>query len=271
MSACQANPLTQFVTKGEQHPGFIHRFSHENSNQHQLHINAPEGVFLYGQDVAAGNRFMGGIHQGPAPITTAVPVVPPVQQQQQLHHQQVQREQQALHQSSGNGSWLSQFHSMKIEDPLEFSQDYKKMYSSYEKSTAPMVRFPMTTYQPNYNMISRDVTKREVPGEKQDAFAAEFNALEKELEDVEKKRPIFDQEQEEFQKLANEIVDSCSTSPSTKLRSSKFMGLMKGIGEGSVTLNKQKSKHATELHSPYTEQRVGNEYFPVKDSTLHYE
>ncbi|GAV52351.1 hypothetical protein ZYGR_0AG03420 [Zygosaccharomyces rouxii] len=271
MSTCQVNPLTQFVTKGEQHHGFMHRLPQQSSDQHQLHVSAPEDVFLYGQDVTAGNQFMGGMHQGPVPMTAAVPIVPAVQQQQQRHYQQEPKGQQVLHQSSGNASWLSQFNSMKIEDPLEFSQDYKKMYSSYERSTTPMVRLPMASYRPNYSTLSKNFTKQEVSTENQDLFAAEFEALEKELEDVENKRPILDQEQKEFQKIANEIVDSCSPSPSTKLRNSKFMGLMKGVGEGSVTLNKQESQQATELHSPQTGQRVGNEYFPVKNDTLHYE
>lgn len=148
---------------------------------------------------------------------------------------------------------------MRIDDPLEFSSDYKKMYSAYERPS-PIMRLPLTANsRQNYNFIPRD---------SHDVFTPEFEAVEKELEESEPaSRTNLDSEQKEFQKIANEIVESCSSSP--KLSSSKFMGLMKGIGEGSVTLNKQHSPLATELHSPLTGQRVGNEYFPVMDHTLH--
>lgn len=273
MSTCQVNPLTQFVNKGEQHHGFIHRLAHQNSNQHQLQVNAPEEAFLCGKEISTSNRFMSGTRQVPAPMTAAVPIIPAVKQQQEQHYQLEPkiREQQALHQNSVNTGWILQFHSMSIEDPLEFSQEYKRMYSSYERSTAPTLRFPMTSHRPNCGAIPGNLTKQEVSTKDEDRFTAEFEALENELEDVENRRPIFDQEQEEFQKIASEIVDSCSPSPSKKLRNSKFIGLMKDIGEGSVTLNKQDSQHANELHSPHTGQRVGNEYFPIENSTLHYD
>lgn len=276
MSTCQVNPLTQFVTKGDQNHGFMHRLGPQNNEQHQLHVKAaPEDVFLYGQDINTGNRFMGGMHSGATPMTAAVPILPMGQQQEP-------REQRAMHQDSGNSSWLSQFHSMRIEDPLEFSQDYKKMYSSYEKSSAttttttPMVRFPMASCRPTYGTtFSRDLNQQkqhqEISPDNQGAFTAEFEALEKELQEVENKQPMFDQEQKEFQQIANEIVTSCSPSPSKKLWNSKFMGLMRGIGEGAVTLNKEKSQKANELHSPQTGERIGNEYFPIRDNTLHYE
>lgn len=267
MSACQANPLTQFISKGEQHPRYVHKLGHENSSNHFVpHLTAPDDAFLYGQDVTAGNRFMSGMYPGPTPMTAAVQGLPKIQQQPETQRHLMGQN------SSNNTSWLSQFHSMKIEDPLEFPQDYKKMYSAYDRQT-PMIRFPMTACRPSYNHPPRDVSKEQGPRECKDVFTSEFEALERELEEVENKRmPAFDQEQVEFQKIANDIVESCSSGqPATKLRSSKFMGLMKGISEGSVTLNKEESENATELHSPYTGQRVGNEYFPVEDHTLHYE
>ncbi|AQZ11276.1 PEX21 (YGR239C) and PEX18 (YHR160C) [Zygosaccharomyces parabailii] len=265
MSSCQVNPLSQFAAKGDQHPRFVHRL-HQDGPAHEVQSAHAENVFLYGQDATVGNRFMNlqqSAHSTPLQHTVGSPFYQqqqPQPQQPQIAHHVPHYVQQPLSQSqNGSTSWLSQFHSMRIDDPLEVSSDYKKMYSAYERSN-PMVRLPIApNCRQNYNFIPRDT---------QDIFTPEFEALEKELEESEAAaRPHLDQEQQEFQKIANEIVESCSSSP--KLSSSKFMGLMKGIGEGSVTLNKQKSPLATELHSPLTGQRVGNEYFPVVDHTLH--
>lgn len=92
--------------------------------------------------------------------------------------------------------------------------------------------------------------------------------------------PALDDEQAKFQQAASEIYARLSPGPQTppemeaklhnpKLQNSKFLGLMRRISDGVVTLqNDQNSQKYTQLYSPTTGEVVGNEYFPVVDAIL---
>lgn len=131
MSSCQVNPLSQFAAKGDQHPRFVHRL-HQDGPAHEVQSAQAENAFLYGQDATVGNRFLNlqqSAHATPLQHTVGGPFHQQQQQQQpqQSVHHVPHYVQQPLSQSQNSStSWLSQFHSMRIDDPLEFSSDYKK-------------------------------------------------------------------------------------------------------------------------------------------------
>lgn len=280
-AACQTNPLQQLIAKGDQvHTrSFASSFSHESSRQQQQqqqqHVSA-EHFFLNNDSphLNIGNRFL------------------QVQQSTQLAPSESRG-------SNVDNSWLNQFSSMKVEDPSEFSKEYKSLYANYEsqQQRSPMsatlqrtmYHQPMNSY---FNVAERSALQTRSDNAVTDTyFNTEFDTLERELEespedcvgDLSRRSSNsrtttynLDNEQLEFQQIANSIVDSCSVSNSpspvsSKLSGSKFMGLMRGISDGSITLKKRndhddENQRATEFHSPITGELVGNEYFPVFDN-----
>lgn len=280
-ASCHTNPLQQLIAKGDQaHTrSFASNFSHESATrQQQQHLSA-ENFFLNNDSshVSMGNRFL------------------------QVQHATQLSPLESKESNVGN-SWLNQFSSMKVEDPLEFSKEYKNLYSNYESQQQrtpmspalqrTMYHQPMNSY---FNAAERSTFQTRSDNAVMDTyFNTEFDTLEKELEESSEDRVRdlsrrssntrttthnLDNEQLEFQQIANGIVDSFSSvsnsnSPSpvsSKLSGSKFMGLMRGISEGSITLKKrndhdEEGQRATELHSPITGELVGNEYFPVFDN-----
>lgn len=273
-ASCHTNPLQQLVSKGDQARtrSFASSFSHESAirqqQQQQQHLSA-ENFFLNNDSshVGMGNRFL------------------------QVQHATQLSPLEGKESNVGN-SWLNQFSAMKVEDPLEFSREYKNLYSNYESQQQrtpmsptlqrTMYHQPMNSY---FNTAERSTFQTRSDSAVMDTyFNTEFDTLEKELEESSEDRARdlstthnLDNEQLEFQQIANGIVDSFSSvskSPSpvsSKLSGSKFMGLMRGISEGSITLKKrndhdEEGQRATELHSPITGELVGNEYFPVFDN-----
>lgn len=107
-------------------------------------------------------------------------------------------------------------------------------------------------------------------------FDLEFKTVEDELNKTINDQVMNDNDEEqlEFQRLASGIVESCTpvrtpgtpgTPVGNKLSSSKFIGLMKRISDGVVTMKENK----TELFSPENGEIVGNEYFPIQDKTVN--
>lgn len=106
-------------------------------------------------------------------------------------------------------------------------------------------------------------------------FQDEFNELEKELSElemdscIESTNPnVFNEEKDKFQEVANDIYNlstiNDTTSPSIsnpKLANSKFIKLMKLIGNGSVNLNENNN----ELRSVSNNGLVGNRYVSIPD------
>lgn len=127
-----------------------------------------------------------------------------------------------------------------------------------------------------------DQTQQQQQGSIDSYFDLEFNQVERELSQVERDisqpvpvGPNWNKEQVEFQKIATDIVRVCTPDEpvlhnapmnrtgglKTKLATSKFMGLMKRVSEGSVSIRNTER----ELFTPETGEVEGNEYFPVLD------
>ncbi|CCK72425.1 Pex21p KNAG_0K00570 [Huiozyma naganishii CBS 8797] len=209
--------------------------------------------------------------------------------------------------SSHSETWINQFSAMKVEDPLEASLEYKRLYKNYERqmgngyrrfnSSSPDLKpqfvspvgqriqksrllkrggtVPLSGSRASpYGTIQTHSTTTHTPTDA--LLEAEFNTLEQELmeqdlatpETRETSNPAFTGEQRELQEIASSIVDACSPpltplardSPvQSKLASSKFMGLMKRVSDGDVTVKPAQR----ELFTPGTGDRVGSEYFQV--------
>lgn len=254
-ASCQSNPLQQFVTKGDSAQGRGFGFSSHQQRPAELPTRSVEYSFLHGQETASrgGNLFLGV--QQPAPLSPT---------------------------ETSSKNWVNQFSSMKLEDPLSFDSDYKKNYANYESQQMQQTRQRISNMSPTlqrtmyYQPVNSYFRSSAVEvAETSDArFDEEFQSLEMELQnenlEAHNESVGFDSEQVEFQRIASEIVESCSRpshSPSpvsSKLYSSKFMTLMRNVSEGSVTLNRGNSTHSTEFHSSEGEV-VGNEFSPVMD------
>ncbi|CAI6517210.1 AEL_HP2_G0021250.mRNA.1.CDS.1 [Saccharomyces cerevisiae] len=92
-----------------------------------------------------------------------------------------------------SSDWVPQFSSMKIDDPLEFSSEYKRLYSNYEsqqrlnssRQHLPfkncMIRKTSCTYPPQKTLRQQRQGNRDNPT---DAFQfdAEFQVLEREIQ-----------------------------------------------------------------------------------------
>lgn len=211
--------------------------------------------------------------------------------------------------------WLNQFSAMKVRDPLEFNDEYKKLYEKYagsggvvspesiqmQSSSTHMNQRPLLNRQHQSGFLpshpqhapqqqwNRSVPLSAPPLEATDGsidsyFDLEFTNIEaelhqRELQDHQRQQQDklnndnrMNFEQAEFQKVATDIVRSCTpdvpaspTVPTSQLHSkfasSKFMGLMRKVSDGVVTIKKTER----ELFTPETGEVVGNEYFPVLD------
>lgn len=253
--SCQINPLQQFVAKGDQIDNleFGRRFAQQDRHtQQQLRAGPVEHSFLNGQQSESllGNRFM--------EVQQPTPVVPT---------------------ENGSSAWLNQFSGMKLEDPLEFDNEYKRLYAGYQSQqshTIPrnVARISPSLHRSIYRQPQAPVLRKPVTSSADGHFEKAFEALERELQEdadeMMEEDGFVDNEQYEFRRIASDIVDSCSSnsgSPSpvsSKLSGSKFMSLMRGISGGLVTLNKNSGVRANELCAP-DGTVIGNRYTPVND------
>lgn len=314
--SCHVNPLQQLNSKNNLQFDNQHHttFSHISSN-----VGSSSGY--HAKETAFMNQGQNGMpqnilhhHQGPLSPMGQGPLSPMSNgsSSRQLGHTQSNI-------SDVSDEWLNQFSSMKVHDPLEFSNDYKRLYESYIRNSTMGTPTPARSRQPiqqqqqqqtnthvNYRpLLSRDHQSGYFPsyrtaqpiasqwttnaplsapefettngqGSIDSYFDLEFNNVENELQKQETESTSQEQmnfEQVEFQKHAKDIVRSCTpdvpASPDlttssqlhSKFASSKFMGLMRKVSDGVVTIKKTER----ELFTPETGEVVGNEYFPVLD------
>ncbi|QLG73021.1 hypothetical protein HG535_0E01050 [Zygotorulaspora mrakii] len=279
MSAtCRTNPLQQLLGKSDQNSRFQGPQAGSASQQFRQDYNG-------GSSEAAERHFFNHRENqnGFLNLQHPAPMLPPMGSVRKEHFKE---------------DWVQQFSAVSVKDPLEFCRDYQDSYKNYEsRQFAPHNQYRglangdrhINMYRPTIDGHFGTLARKEDQLVNSIAFDKEFNNLEKELLGGDKSFDNFevydnddnyndseayrlDDEQIEFQKIANDIVDSCasiSKSPSpvsSKLSGSKFMGLMRGISEGSITLKKG-NESATGFHSPQNGETVGNEYFPVLDRT----
>ncbi|QLQ77858.1 hypothetical protein HG537_0A01050 [Torulaspora globosa] len=260
-ASCQVNPLQQFVSKGDAAQGRGFGFPAQQRALEQQPVST-EHSFLHEQERALRSGNMFSTVQKPASLPS-------------------------LEASTGavSSSWVNQFSSMKLEDPLSFDSDYRKHYANYESQQLQESRQRLSNMSPTlgrtmyYQPVNSYFRPAPVGGQSlaetsESRLDEEFQSLEAELLNEtlgsQDENVAFDEEQVEFQRIAGEIVESCSRtshSPSpvsSKLYSSKFMTLMRNVSEGSVTLSRGNSTHSAEFHSSDGEV-IGNEFSPVAD------
>lgn len=194
-----------------------------------------------------------------------------------------------------SSNWVPQFSSMRIDDPLEFSSEYKRLYSNYESQQRQnssrqhfpfpncMVRKTSCAYPPQKTLRQQRQGNRD-NSTNAFKFDAEFQNLEKEIQEVRYEPTInqdekwLDQDQLELQRIATDIVKCCTPPPSStfptstlssvesKLSESKFLQLMRDISTGDVTLKKKADGNsASELFSSNNGELVGNRHICVQD------
>ncbi|SCU99974.1 LAMI_0G02058g1_1 [Lachancea mirantina] len=183
--------------------------------------------------------------------------------------------------ATAGDSWTRQFAAMQIEDRLGFSSEYMRLYEDYEKPQRNMrasfgstigAQRPMAALG---NLHQQTVNYAEIDAE-MELLEREF--LETDLSTVDvvqnEDHTSFDagapdEEQTRFQMAAAEVrgcLESHQENP--KFQQSQFLGLMRKISDGVVTLQKTDQSHEnyTTLYSPTTGETIGSEYFPVQDA-----
>lgn len=204
--------------------------------------------------------------------------------------------------AGASDTWVRQFSSMQLDDPLAFSNEYKNFYDSYERQQQQRpVETRMSTRELPRGMLERRnlvLPAMSLPPRNMDGyFDEEFDNVEKELQDEAARAtsPLepsemdvdvsvtLDEEQQKFQQAASDIYSCLASRPSattgfsssnnfqmeSKMQRSKFLGLMRSISDGVVTLKKNDGHDNAynELYSPTTGEVVGNEYFHVQEGT----
>ncbi|EJS43590.1 pex21p [Saccharomyces arboricola H-6] len=192
-----------------------------------------------------------------------------------------------------SSNWIPQFSSMTVNDPLEFSSEYKKLYSNYESQpyqSSSSQHFPMVRKTIS-NFSQRNILRPHRQGNRSSPmeafqFDTEFQHLENEIQEV-RYEPLtqedekwLDQHQLELQRIATDIVKCCTPPPSStsststassvdsKLSESKFIQLMRGISSGDVTLKKEANgDSASELFSLSNGELVGNKHISIRDQS----
>ncbi|AGO11628.1 AaceriADL151Wp [[Ashbya] aceris (nom. inval.)] len=179
--------------------------------------------------------------------------------------------------------WVRQFSSIQVEDPLAFSTEYQRAYATYEQRQAPRPAARVMGYGGSMFMPAmaqqqafqqQAVQHQAVPVAQQEAeldryLEHEFDAIEGELAQPEVPEalsaPLLDNEQLGFQESAKAIYATLSAPMhKEKFGASQFMGLMRQVSTGDVTLSKTEGGY-TGLHMTAGGEAVGTEYLAVAD------
>ncbi|CEP62164.1 Pex21p LALA0_S04e09296g [Lachancea lanzarotensis] len=277
MSACQPTALARLVSKTDQFPAATKALQTSN-----FHSSASRSRPLESADFE--KNFRSSRYSEPPSGSHVIQGMPPLQAQPI---------------AQDVGSWSDEFSRMQIRDPLSFTNEYQQLYKQYENppqqhNNQPLasqnspfaLQQPIPVYRPAlvqerafYASASNASTQSDMTAQEHDMFAAEFDRIENELNEEPTAAPDavpLSQEQLKFQQAASEINNRFSPGTETppqlesKFQNSKFMGLMRNISDGAVTLmtNEDNNQKYTRLFSPNTGKLVGNEYFPVSDATL---
>ncbi|AET37816.1 Pex21p Ecym_2059 [Eremothecium cymbalariae DBVPG len=194
--------------------------------------------------------------------------------------------------SSGGGKsmeWIQQFHGMKLNDSTEFQRDYKQMYADYEQQQHKQREFAVNSSESMFlpaqgvgmSFVQQQLQLRQEQHQqhRQQEFEQletflekEFESLESELQQQQSVDTVdpeqLDDAQREFQETAKSVYSTLSSEEHQKrFQGSKFLGLMRKISDGDVTLRKQVNSTYTGLYAPVSGITVGNEYWPVEDET----
>ena len=256
MSLCQTNPLNSLVSKSRFH------YTHTGQTVQGQQVKQVQNSSLdqqYSQFAFGRNEAGLPGHQPHYNISNAGSMA---------------RQSVAGPRAMGNEQgWVDQFANMQVRDNTEFSDEYKRMYSQYEKPQNNMHMRPMLSS--NASMaVSLPLVQQHRPQFQQEQMQAfnsqhndaylqqQFMELERDLEqqtsEFEQKPgsesesvEVLDEDQKELQRAAQSIYNTLSdSSPDpSKFARSKFLGLMRNISDGVVTLKKDPT------HDKYTELR----------------
>lgn len=300
-SSCQNNPLQKLASIKDKSGARTTPFEHVNKFPSQNRFRSTEAAFY--QTGASSSSLISDLPTNNITLTSSssssyCPANTRDDLPQLVHisHQFSKEHRKA----PNDDSILPQFSLIQINDPLEFSDEYKKFYSSYEKPQQVMPPRPIlsrfqhySVNKPNlrtnrkqdmtniYDRSIRDDVQRSVDMHMDDTnnemIDKEFEVLENELKieqqganDIKSVQTFtLDSEQLSFKNIASSIIDTVTPKPSrattpigSKLEDSKFMKLMGRVSEGEVTLR----NNSPELYTPETDEVVGNEYFHIIDN-----
>lgn len=295
--SCSVDPLQKFATLANNNNNNVGNINNSKFQRNNFnHRGSTEQAFFNNNEVHS-SRNENPMIPSFIPITnntdTNIHSFPYSQQQQQPQNQQI------LANSSGhdgNDDDISNILSnVKIHDPLEFSDEYKRFYGNFQNQNGSSTHSNATpaSQRPSIQRFSQfnsqqshirqsTLSTNSTPSPYDSTFQlnnSEAHMIDHELDILQNElnqsshhhhmgNDTFNVEQTHFKEVAASIVDvltpetTRSSSPvNTKLGGSKFMNLMKRVSAGSVTIRRD----SPELFTPETDEVVGNEYFPVQD------
>ena len=298
--SCSVDPLQRFATlaNNNNNVGNIDNSSFQRNGFSER--NTTEQAF-FGNNEDNSSRHENTMMPSFIPITNNtdhnnINIHPfPYSQQSQEQHLLVTG---SGHNRDNDDDISNMFSNVKIRDPLEFSDEYKRFYGNFQNQTSsntqstvvPVSQRPsiqrFSQFNSQHSHIRQSALSSSTPSTYSTTFQLNNNdvhMIDHELDILQHElnhsshlqigNDTFDMEQTQFKEVAASIVDvmtpetTRSSSPiSTKLGGSKFMDLMKRVSAGSVTLRRD----SPELFTPETDEVVGNEYFPVQDQTKQY-
>ncbi|KAL2707633.1 Peroxisomal membrane protein PEX21 [Kluyveromyces marxianus] len=283
MSVCQTNPLNTLVSKSGYRFGAPQDLQPGQSRQD-------------GRVSQLDRQFVGFTQDSMAVGAAAVgaPSVVPVGSRAGASGPGPQSQNQG-HAGGPDAAWIDQFAKMQVRDRAAFSDEYKRMYSQYESrgvSRDPLAqasRFANLNNSSNMNMNVSMAVPRPLAAataqhldeqledqledqldEQLEAQFAEIERQEQQQQQQQQQQQLaLDQDQLQLKEAAQSIyttLSSNSTPNNAKFSNSKFLGLMRNISDGVVTIKKDREQDKyTELYSPSTGETFGEEYFPIQD------
>ncbi|KAJ9569219.1 Hypothetical protein J6889_01573 [Nakaseomyces glabratus] len=138
--------------------------------------------------------------------------------------------------SVDTNSWVNDFSSMKVQDPLEFADSYKNLYKQYEQkqfhNTVP-AQCPRNLYIPT---VTRPQTTLNIVDHHEDKSSKVDQLIDDEFEKIEEE--VKDQNQKlAFQESAQSFIEICERSQmKEKLQRSKFFQVMQKVSDGEATI-----------------------------------
>lgn len=295
MSVCQTNPLNTLVSKSSGYRFGAPQDLQPGQSRQDGRVSQLDRQFAgFTQDSMAA---------GAAAAAVGAPSVVPVGSRAGAPGPGLQSQGQGQGHAGGpDAAWIDQFAKMQVRDRAAFSDEYKRMYSQYESrgiSRDPLAqasRFANlnTSGSNNMNMsvsmavprpLAAAATARQLDEQLEDQLdeqldeqlEAQFAEIERQeqqqqqqqQQEQQQQQLALDQDQLQLKEAAQSIyttLSSNSTPNNAKFSNSKFLGLMRNISDGVVTIKKDREQDKyTELYSPSTGETFGEEYFPIQD------
>ncbi|KAG0671953.1 peroxisomal membrane protein pex21 [Maudiozyma exigua] len=288
-ASCSVDPLQRFATLANNNNNNVGNINDSTSQRNNFNQRSGTEHAFFGNNEVHSSRNENPMIPSFIPITNNTDT--------NIHSFPYSQQQILVNSSDhdGNDDDISNiFSNVKIHDPLEFSDEYKRFYGNFQNqnrssthsSATPVSQRPSIQRFSQFNSQQSHIRQSTLstnssPSPYDSTFQLnnnEVHMIDHELDILQNElnqslhhqmgNNTFDVEQTHFKEVAASIVDvltpetTRSSSPvNTKLGGSKFMNLMKRVSAGSVTIRRD----SPELFTPETDEVVGNEYFPVQD------